>query len=142
MSIGMSGALYQGMKEPEKNIIIIENDTMLLVSLAFTLKRHEYGVCVASNLDEALSGIRDGQTNGHPVCLLLVDVHMPDLSAFKLLESIRERAIGLPILVLTAYGNRELSDRLEKLKIVDYLTKPFNSEELIKRISLLVNHES
>ena len=69
-----------------------------------------------------------------PYDALVLDIMLPGKDGLSILRNLRERKIGLPIILLTARS--ELNERLEGLNLGadDYLTKPFHIEELIARL--------
>ena len=104
-------------------ILVVEDETRLAQTLRDLLHREGYTVDVCysgtEGLDNALSGIYD---------LMLLDVMLPGLDGFTVLERLRGSGSRLPVLMLTARG--ELSDRVHGLdRGADYyLTKPFQSD--------------
>ena len=130
------------MMKPENKIMIIENDPQLLNSLAFTLKRREYQVTVGSNKEEVLKCVEDARDGGNPFSLLIIDIQLPGLAELELIETLRKKSIPIPVLVLTAYGNKDFFLRLKERHIEDFLTKPFNSDELVKRVSSMLKRQS
>ena len=107
-------------------ILVVEDEKRLAQNLQELLRREGYTVDVSydgvSGLDNALSGIYD---------LLVLDVMLPGLDGFAVLERLRASGRDLPVLMLTARG--ELSDRVRGLdQGADYyLTKPFQTPELL-----------
>ena len=107
-------------------IHVVEDEKRLAQNLQELLRREGYTVDVSydgvSGLDNALSGIYD---------LLVLDVMLPGLDGFAVLERLRASGSDLPVLMLTARG--ELSDRVRGLdQGADYyLTKPFQTPELL-----------
>lgn len=107
-------------------ILVVEDEKRLAQNLQELLRREGYTVDVSndgvSGLDNALSGIYD---------LLVLDVMLPGLDGFAVLERLRASGSDLPVLMLTARG--ELSDRVRGLdQGADYyLTKPFQTPELL-----------
>ncbi len=93
-----------------------------------------YAVCVAATGDEgsalACRGVYD---------VVVLDLLLPGASGFDVLREMRRRAIGTPVLILTARG--ELSDRLRGFEegADDYLGKPFALPELLARVRALLN---
>lgn len=126
------------MDRPLNSILIVGEDLPLLQALAFTLKRREYAVVVSSNPREALMSVEVGSNAGTPFNLLIADIRLPGLFELGLIEALRERSIAIPVLVIASYRSRELSNRLEGLKIGEVLTKPCNSEELLERVASLL----
>jgi DNA-binding response OmpR family regulator len=130
------------MDKPVKKIMIVGEDLPLLYSLAFTLKRHGYLVASSSNTTEALKTVSDAGDGGNPFSLLITDIRLPGLDELEHIDILRKRAILIPILVMTAYRRPDLVVRLDELHIKDLLTKPFNSDELVKRVSSMLEHNN
>lgn len=117
-------------------ILIVEDELRLADTLARLLRRAGYLVDIrhdgAAGLDEALSGIYD---------LLVLDVMLPKMNGLTLLKALRSQGSRLPVLLLTAKS--DLDDRVAGLDSgADYyLTKPFESEELLACIRALLRRE-
>lgn len=81
-------------------------------------------------------GLRYAQNNVYDVCIL--DLMLPDMDGFGLLEQLRQRQIRIPVLCLTARDSVE--DRVRGLNIGadDYLIKPFDFSELLARVHALL----
>jgi DNA-binding response OmpR family regulator len=90
---------------------------------------HEYDVTLATDGEEGLKEFKKGTFD-----LTITDVMMPKKDGFSLARDIREENTDMPIIFLTAKTLKE--DVLEGFKIGadDYITKPFNSEELLYRV--------
>ena len=114
-------------------ILIVEDEKRLAGTLAELLHRRGYAVDVSydgvSGLDNARSGIYD---------LVLLDAMLPELDGFSLLQQLRAGGETVPVLMLTARS--DLSDRVRGLDCgADYyLTKPFETEELLACIRSLL----
>jgi FixJ family two-component response regulator len=70
-----------------------------------------------------------------PGCLIL-DVRMPEMSGLELMDQLRERGVALPIIFLSAHGDVPMAVRAIKSGAIDFLQKPFNSQEFLDRINL------
>ena len=118
------------------NILIIEDDTDINNSTAQYLRRH------GCRCFQAFSGT-EGRTlwKSSDCDLLLVDLMLPGLSGSELIGEIR-RESPVPVIVLSARS--ELSDKVELLGLGadDYLTKPYQLEELWARIQVQLRHAS
>lgn len=110
-------------------ILLVEDDQNFGVVLRSYLEMHEYDVTLAVDGEEGLSQFNKGQFD-----LCITDVMMPKKDGFSLAKDIREQNSEIPIIFLTAKTLKE--DVLEGFKIGadDYITKPFNSEELLYRV--------
>lgn len=118
------------------NILIADDERELTVALSEILKRNNYSVTVAGDgetaLDFAMSGIFD---------LIVLDVMMPKLDGFSVLKHIREQKLDTPVLMLTAKA--ETANKIGGLNLGadDYMTKPFDTEELLARIRALLRRK-
>ena len=110
-------------------ILIVEDEYALADVLKATLQKENYTVDVEfdgeSGLDQGLTGIYD---------IILLDVMLPRMNGFKVLEELRREKIGSHIVMLTARS--ELDDKVTGLDYGadDYLTKPFEMKELLARL--------
>ncbi|MCW3085637.1 MAG: DNA-binding response regulator [Bacteroidetes bacterium] len=117
----------------EKHILLVEDEDHLLKIIQLNLELEGYAVTTAVTGIEALKEFRKNAFD-----LILLDVMLPEMNGFDVLEEIRKENKHLPVLFLTAKGSGE--DRILGLKLGadDYLTKPFNLEELLLRIQILL----
>ncbi len=89
---------------------------------------------------EAYASARDflaAYEPGRPGCLVL-DVRMPGMSGLELQRELAERAIDLPVIVLTGHGNVQVAVHAMKAGAVDFVEKPFDNELLLDRIQKAV----
>lgn len=116
-----------------KRILIIEDECHIADGLKLNLSLKGYDVLWA---EDGLSGLELWQT-GHPD-LIVLDIMLPGIDGFALLQRIRLEDEKLPVLILSA--KREPSDRIKGLAcgVDDYLTKPFDLEEFLLRVDRLL----
>jgi two-component system alkaline phosphatase synthesis response regulator PhoP len=114
-------------------ILLVEDEEHLLEALKLNLELEGYHVTTAMDGKKALKLFKEERLN-----LVILDVMLPEIDGFKVAETIRLENSEVPILFLTAKNTSE--DRVAGLKrgADDYLTKPFNLEELILRVGILV----
>lgn len=112
--------------------MVVEDEENLANTLALNLGIEKYEVIIARTGNEALA-----QFNLHnkTIDLILLDVMLPDITGFDLCKNFKNVNPDLPILFLTAKS--QLNDKIAGLKLGadDYITKPFDLEELLLRIS-------
>ncbi|HRG53847.1 MAG TPA: response regulator transcription factor, partial [Bacteroidia bacterium] len=120
-----------------KKILLVEDEEHLLKTILLNLELEGYDVKTASNGIEALKKFRSS-----PLDLILLDVMLPEINGFDVCEEIRKENTRVPILFLTAKGASEDKIRGLKLGADDYLTKPFNLEELLLRIQILLKRST
>ena len=110
-------------------ILMVEDDERLCEAVACRLKREGFTVDVCHDGDDALRWIRQ---QAHD--LVLLDRMLPTVSGTGVLRRMREEGITVPVLLVTALD--AVADRVAGLDAGadDYLTKPFDPEELLARI--------
>ena len=113
-------------------ILMIEDDAALARSIAALLRAGGHAVDHCASGEEGLTLI-----SGEPYALLILDVGLPDIDGFTVLERLRRRGEKVPVLMLTARD--ALDDRVRGLDLGadDYLRKPFEPEELEARVRAL-----
>jgi len=116
-------------------ILVAEDEPHIAEALQLNLNLEGYDTILAHNGLDALEVFK---THQRKINLALLDVMMPGLSGIELCEKIRQISPELPILFLTAKNRQE--DRITGLKsgADDYLTKPFDLEELLLRVKILL----
>ena len=117
-----------------KKILLVEDEESLVNVLTLNLEMENYHVDVVNNGKDALETF-DGTYD-----LVILDVMLPELNGFDVCAKIRETS-NTPILFTSAKGTSV--DRITGLKMGadDYLVKPFNLEELLLRIAILINRQ-
>ncbi len=114
-------------------ILLVEDDRNFGDVLRSYLEMHDFDVSLATDGEEGLKKYNDGEFD-----LCIFDVMMPKKDGFTLAKEIREKDTEMPIIFLTAKALK--NDVLEGFKIGadDYITKPFNSQELLLRIQAIL----
>jgi FixJ family two-component response regulator len=75
-----------------------------------------------------------------PDCLLL-DLHMPDINGFSILERLAALHLKVPVVVITGHDQPGNADRVRALGAVDYLLKPVNEQAMLDAIEFALNQE-
>ena len=91
----------------------------------------------AQDGEEALTKLSEAQEAGEPFALILMDMHMPNMDGFELIEKIRQRpgASTATIMMLTSAGHRGDAARCQELGVSAYLLKPIRQSELREAIA-------
>lgn len=113
-------------------VIVIEDEAPLLRHIVSALKRH--GHEAEPQMDGA-SGLQAALQN--PPDLIILDLNLPDMHGFSVLENFRAANTSTRVLILTAVGNIEFRVKGLRCGADDYLTKPFSMEELLARVDAL-----
>jgi two-component system alkaline phosphatase synthesis response regulator PhoP len=114
-------------------VLIVEDEPGLRLTLSDRLGSEGYMVETASDGDAGLASAATGSYD-----LIVLDVMLPGMNGFDVCRGIRQRGVTTPILMLTARG--QVVDKVVGLKLGadDYLTKPFETIELMARLEALL----
>ncbi|XWK91813.1 MAG: response regulator (plasmid) [Phormidium sp.] len=118
--------------EPHKLLIVDDNPTNIKVLFDF-LKNYGFKVLIAKNGENALTKLEEITPD-----LILLDVMMPGINGFETCERIKKNPSNrdVPIIFMTALADTENKVKGLSLGAVDYITKPFQQEEVLARINL------
>ena len=116
-------------------LLLAEDEKSLSKALTSILTKNNYSVDAVFDGDEAESYIMTGDYD----CVIL-DVMMPCQDGFEVLRNVRRKGITTPIIMLTAKS--QIDDKVEGLDLGanDYVTKPFDSKELMARIRAITRN--
>ena len=116
-------------------ILIIEDEVDIAELIGFNLERHHYEVHMAHDGLEGAKAIKSINPD-----LIILDVMMPKLDGFQVLNSLRNdlQLKHTPVIMLTAKGQTE--DKIKGLEqgVDDYMTKPFSPKELVLRVKAIL----
>ena len=115
------------MKKP--SILLIDDDPSLRRVIEYSLVESGYSVLPAASGEEGLVLFQKG-----PCDAVITDITMPGISGLEVLAKVRQADLNVPVIIITAYGTIESAVSAMKQGAFDYITKPFNRDEL--RITL------
>jgi DNA-binding response OmpR family regulator len=121
-------------KEKKGRIILVEDDVNLGFLLVDFLEADGFDVKLYR---DGLSGLNGFQSNSFDFCIL--DLMLPKMDGFTLAEQIKELNTDIPVIILSARSLKEDKIKGFRLGIDDYITKPFDEEELLYRIKAIMN---
>ena len=110
-------------------ILLADDEVSLAKALVHILEKHNFSAEAVYNGEDALAYLESGCYDA-----AILDVMMPKMDGIQVLKKIREKGITIPVLMLTAKS--EIEDKVEGLDsgANDYLTKPFDTRELLARL--------
>ncbi|MBS1639961.1 MAG: response regulator transcription factor [Bacteroidetes bacterium] len=122
------------MQEKKYNILLVEDEENLHETLKLNLKLEGYDVTSAFTGSAALKAVQEEYFD-----LIIMDVMLPEIDGISVTETIRVSNNDVPILILSAKNSG--ADKILGLKkgADDYLTKPFNLEELLLRVEKMID---
>jgi len=115
-----------------RKILIVDDEERMVRFIRLNLEHDGFLVNEAFNGKEALQQLREESPD-----LILLDVMMPGLDGFEVLQMIRE-ASKVPVLMLTAKGEEDDRVRGLELGADDYITKPFSPREMVSRVKAVL----
>ena len=113
-----------------KSILIIEDDITFGMMLKTWLGKKGFEVSSVSNIARAQKHIE-----GQGADLILSDLRLPDHDGIDLLKWMNEKGIDIPLIIMTGYADIQSAVQAMKLGARDYVAKPVNPEELLKKMS-------
>jgi DNA-binding response OmpR family regulator len=122
--------------KPKKHILVIDDEPAWLQILSYILQRKGYEVHIAQSAHSALEALKEWKLD-----LVVSDVRMPDINGFDLLDRVRHsrKNSRTPFVFVTAIDDYESRKTAQNLGATDYLTKPFNEEEVVGILSKYVD---
>ena len=112
-------------KIPPKKILIVDDEVNMRLVLKTMLKKEGYDVETAADGLEALALLKR-----HDVTACVTDLRMPKLDGMGLLNRMVEEYPSIPVIIITAHGTVATAVDALKKGAFDYITKPFDQEEL------------
>jgi two-component system, OmpR family, phosphate regulon response regulator PhoB len=119
----------------QDRILVVDDEPDIVALVAYHLAKTNYRVSTASNGTDALAIARQERPS-----LLVLDLMLPGMSGFDVLEHIRAEESTRHIAVLMLTARKEEQDRIRGLSLGadDYLTKPFSPQELVLRVGAIL----
>lgn len=116
-------------------MLIVDDEPNYLIILAELLKDEGYEVLTAGSGEQAIDIVSQSDLD-----LVLTDMRMPGIDGVELLRRIKEFNRDLPVIMVTAFGEVEKAVAAMQAGAMNYLTKPFNNEELLISIKKGIEH--
>lgn len=129
------------------NILYIEDEINIRENITKTLEMFVYNVFPVGNINEAISIIENNRVD-----LIISDINLPGKSGIEFIKRLRENKSNIPVILLSAYTEKDYLLEATKLKLVDYLVKPIDfdilkealikvCEEIIENARFIVSFE-
>lgn len=114
------------------DILVIEDDPSVLTVVKAVLEKNEYSVDIA---ETAKVGEKYALENSYDIIIL--DLGLPDGDGFDVCKNMRDEDVATPVLILSAEQETDVKIKCLRVGADDYLTKPFDTEELLARIEAI-----
>lgn len=113
------------MKQGKTRILVVDDAGPVVILCVNILQSLGYAVKGANRGETALEHLR-----GEPFDLMIVDYRMPGMDGFQVFEQARTLRPGMPIMLITAHGTPDVTNRAVEMGFGAILLKPFTSDEL------------
>ena len=120
-----------------KRIMVIDDERNMCEALRILLEGRGYSVTTSSDGRHAIQRV----TEGEAVDLVITDLKMPGKDGMDVLTSLRETRRSIPVILITAYGTIDSAVEAMKIGATDFITKPFDKEELCNIVDKALNRE-
>ncbi|HYR01926.1 MAG TPA: sigma-54 dependent transcriptional regulator, partial [Syntrophobacteria bacterium] len=119
----------------KKRIMLIDNEEALCRMMEAVLLDNGYAVKAHTRSFEAVEAFKPGDWD-----LVVSDIKMPGMDGLEVLQRLKQKDPGIPVIMITAYATVEMSIQALRRGAYDMLTKPFEPEELLYRIKNALKH--
>ncbi|WP_282182864.1 response regulator transcription factor [Aliiroseovarius marinus] len=118
-----------------KQVLVIEDEPNIAEAISFILSRDGWSVSTHASGTTAVQAVRDAKPD-----VLILDVMLPGKSGYDILQDLRsaDDTRALPVLMLTARGQKTDRDLAERLGVNRFMTKPFSNSEMLTNLRELV----
>ncbi len=125
--------------KPRERILVVDDEPDIVALVVYHLAKEGYRVSSAANGSDALQNARHERP-----ALIVLDLMLPGLSGFEVLEQLRANDATADIAVLMLTARKEEQDRIKGLSLGadDYLTKPFSPQELVLRVRAILRRSA
>ncbi len=117
------------------NILILDDEQNYLLVLQSVLEDEGYTVTALSHPEMGLAFLEDSEVD-----VIITDMKMPELSGQEVLARVQKLYPHIPVVIMTAFGSIESAVEAMRIGAFDYITKPFDNEELLLSLSKAVSY--
>ena len=114
-----------------KKILIIEDNPGIQMSLTDELEAEGYRVFASGNGTDGLKLVQDKDPD-----LIILDIKMPAGGGLSVFENLRmsTNTMTIPVIFITAYPSEDIREKVMEMGAVDFITKPFDSDDLMGKV--------
>jgi two-component system OmpR family response regulator len=122
---------------PKKHVLVVEDEDHLAVGIKYNLEAEGYRVTTAR---DGPTGLQIIDQSPDRIDLMILDIMLPGMSGYAVCEALRAAGRQIPVLILSARTLAEDRTRGFDVGANQYLTKPFDLDELLSRVKNLLKH--
>jgi two-component system nitrogen regulation response regulator GlnG len=130
---------FVAVSDAKHRVLLADDDHAMRGMLESALLRAGFEVESASNGAELLVRLDEADRDSRPPELIVSDICMPGLTGLDVLTRVRQRFPGVPVILITAFGDALTHRRAHALGAVEVIDKPFDLGTLCRRITTLLD---
>lgn len=112
------------------SILLVEDEKILRVSLSDALRAEGYAVLPVEEGKSAMRSLEEGEFS-----LVITDIRLPDIGGMEILKKSLAESPSTPVIMMTGYGSIEDAVQAMRTGAFDYITKPFDLDEMLVTVS-------
>lgn len=121
-----------------KHILVADDEKHTRLVLSLILRKAGFRVTTVCDGLEALNKVVQLARDSDPFDLLVIDVQMPGMTGTELVDELMKQRALFPILLISGYSDKDMVAGLLKDGRIGYLEKPFEPDELLRHVALLI----
>jgi len=121
----------------DKKILLVDDDKDFCFLIRMMLKKTKAHIQFAYNGEEAIQFMQ--QESDKPIDLILLDIQMPLISGYTVIDVLQKKYPTIPVMAVTAFGMTGEREKCLRLGFDEYLAKPFEEKEFLSLILRLLN---
>jgi len=115
-------------------VLVVDDDPQVCKTVGKILEENDYKVQTFTDPRQVVGAVRETAFD-----IALIDIKMPDISGVQLVEQIKQEDDRVAVLVMTAYPDVQSAAETMRLGARDYITKPFNEEQLLSAVERIAH---
>lgn len=119
-----------------ERILLVDDEYLVVYALASLLKKQGYEVAQVYDGTHALPLLKEAEEYD----LMLVDIRMSPVNGIELIRKARHHHPAMPIIVVSAYLDDEMIDKIHTLGVSSYIRKPFTASDILSAVHQTLDH--
>lgn len=124
------------MVQNQRRVLVLDDEKNITFVIKAILEKGGYSVDAFNAPENALRAL---ERPDHGYCVVITDLYMPGINGMQILEELRQKQPGLPVVMITAFGTVESAVQALKNGAFDYITKPFEQGEILAIVEKAAN---
>lgn len=124
----------------KQHILVFDNENHTRLALNITLRSAGFKVTMVRTVEESSRLMIAAASGGDPINMLVVNISLPDMKGMNLIDTLNEKRILTPTLVITGFREKQFLKELKRRGNYDFLFKPFSDDEFLRKTQAVLDH--